>query len=235
MESIAIIPARGGSKRIPQKNIRDFCGKPIIAYSIEAALKSNCFDEVMVSTNSEEIACIARRHGASVPFLRSEQNSNDFATTADVIAEVLNEYRSRGKNYDCFACIYATAPFVTAERLKDAMKFANGANAVVPVVRYSFPPQRACVIRDGSLVYLQPQYEQTRIQDLEPVYHDCGQFYLGICNTFREFHTLMPPDTKPYIVPEEEAQDIDTLSDWRIAEFKYKALHNREKEHVSDV
>ena len=235
MKSIAIIPARGGSKRIPRKNIRDFCGKPIIAYSIEAALMSDCFDEVMVSTDNEEIAGIARKYGAAVPFMRSAEAANDFATTADVIAEVLRRYERRGRLFDRFACIYATAPFVSADRLKDAVNLIHEACAVVSVVRYSFPPQRACVIRDGSLAYLQPQYEQTRSQDLEPVYHDAGQFYVGKCDVFREYHTLIPPGTKPYIVPEQEVQDIDTLSDWTIAEMKYMALHNEEKKHVSDV
>lgn len=229
MSSIAIITARGGSKRIPKKNIREFCGKPIIIYSIEAAIKSGVFDEIMVSTDSVEIADIAEQHGAKVPFLRSEKTSNDFATTADVIAEVLEAYKTRGQKYDYFACIYPTAPFVTASKLADAMGFLKekGADALVSVVRYSFPPQRGFVIEEEWIKYQYPQYERTRSQDLEPIYHDCGQFYICSCEKFLNEHTLILPKTMPYIVDEEEVQDIDTISDWNIAEAKYTVL-NRE-------
>lgn len=225
MSIIAIITARGGSKRIPKKNIKEFCGKPIIAYSIEAALNSNVFDEVMVSTDSEEIKAVAEQYGASVPFLRSEVTSNDFATTADVIEEVLNSYKIFGRLFDSFACIYPTAPFVTKERLADAASYLNEADAVVSVVKYSFPPQRAFVLRDGFVAYQFPEFERSRSQDLEPIYHDCGQFYM--CNTeeFLDKHSLILNNTKPYILPEEEVQDIDTMSDWEIAEAKYSVLH----------
>ena len=167
MRRIAIITARGGSKRIPKKNIKVFCGKPIIVYSIEAAIGSGLFDEVMVSTDSEEIAEVARQHGAKVPFLRSEKTSDDYATTVDVIKEVLSEYEKQGKTFDLFACIYPTAPFLTADVLKDAMKELErvGADALVPVVQFSFPPQRAFVIRDGFLKYEFPEYEKARSQE----------------------------------------------------------------------
>lgn len=225
MANVAIITARGGSKRIPKKNIKEFCGKPIIAYSIKAALDSGAFDEVMVSTDSEEIAEIARRYGASVPFLRSETTSNDFATTADVLEEVLAQYREIGKPFDRFACIYPTAPFVTGERLAEAMGLLSDAEAVVSVVRFSFPPQRAFVIRGGFAAYQYPQYERTRSQDLEPIYHDCGQFYCCRTVPFLEKHSVILPKTKPYELPDEEVQDIDTMSDWEIAEAKYAVLH----------
>lgn len=225
MGTIAIITARGGSKRIPKKNIRAFCGKPIIAYSIEAALSSGAFEEVMVSTDSEEIKAIAEYYGASVPFLRSELTSNDFATTADVLEEVISNYRDIGKTFDSFACVYPTAPFVTGERLAEAIELLNDADAVLSVVRFSFPPQRAFVIRNGSVSFQFPQYERARSQDLEPIYHDCGQFYMCRVNTFLEHHSLILPVTKPYILPEEEVQDIDTMTDWDIAEAKYKVLH----------
>lgn len=225
MTNVAIITARGGSKRIPKKNIKEFCGKPIIAYSIEAALSADVYDEVMVSTDSEEIAEVARTYGALVPFLRSESTSNDFATTADVITEVLDEYKKAGKQFDAFTCIYPTAPFVTGERLSEAVKLLNDADAVISVVRFSFPPQRAFVIRDGNVAFQFPEYERTRSQDLESIYHDCGQFY--ICNTelFLEKHSLILPRTKPYELPDEEVQDIDTMSDWEIAEAKFRVLH----------
>ena len=229
MSNVAIITARGGSKRIPRKNIKEFCGKPIIAYSIEAALKSGVFDEVMVSTDSEEIKCISEKCGAKVPFLRSENTSNDFATSAGVIAEVLHSYLDIGKAFDCFACIYPTAPFLTAERLFEAVSSLEDADAVVSVVKYSFPPQRAFLINDGIVSYQFPEYEKIRSQDLEPIYHDCGQFYICNTNAFMKNHSLILPRTKPYIIPEEEVQDIDTMSDWIIAEAKFSVLHGGRK------
>ncbi|MBR1423120.1 MAG: pseudaminic acid cytidylyltransferase [Ruminococcus sp.] len=228
MSNIAIITARGGSKRIPKKNIKEFCGKPIIAHSIEAALSSGAFDEVMVSTDSEEIKIIAEQYGASVPFLRSEATSNDFATTADVLEEVINSYKSIGRFFNSFACIYPTAPFVTGARLAEAAELLKGAEAVLSVVKFSFPPQRAFVIRGGKVAFQYPEYERARSQDLEPIYHDCGQFYMCKVEPFLEHHSLILPVTKPYLLPEEEVQDIDTMSDWEIAEAKYKVLHKGE-------
>lgn len=227
MSKIAIITARGGSKRIPKKNIKEFCGKPIIAYSIEAALASCVFDEVMVSTDSEEIKEIAERYGASVPFLRSGAASNDFATTADVIEEVLDCYEEVGKSYDSFACIYPTAPFITGDKLAEAAVYLENADAVLTVVKFSFPPQRAFVICEGKIAYQYPEYERIRSQDLEPIYHDCGQFYMCKCDTFKKHHSLILPNTKPYIISEEEVQDIDTISDWIIAEAKFKSISNK--------
>ena len=224
MARVAIITARGGSKRIPKKNIKEFCGKPIIAYSIKAALDSKAFDEVMVSTDSEEIADVAKFFGANVPFFRSEATSNDFATTADVIAEVLVKYSEEGRDFDSFACIYPTAPFVTGERLAEAARLLDETDAVLSVVKYSFPPQRAFVIRNGNVSYQYPEYEKTRSQDLEPIYHDCGHFCKS--EAFKVFHSLILPRTKPYIIKEEEVQDIDTMSDWAIAEAKYTVLHS---------
>ena len=150
MRRIAIITARGGSKRIPRKNIKEFCGKPILAYSIEAALASGLFDTVMVSTDDEEIAGIAKEYGAEVPFYRSEATSNDFATTNDVLLEVLAEYEKRGEQYDVACCIYPTAPFVTSEKLKDATKRLEDSDAdtIIPVVAFSYPPQRAMIVEN---------------------------------------------------------------------------------------
>ena len=227
MSAIAIITARGGSKRIPRKNIKDFLGKPIIAYSIEAALQSGVFDEVMVSTDDEEIAELARKYGANVPFLRSEATSNDFATTLDVLTEVLDSYKAIGKQYDIFACIYPTAPFITSEKLKNAFNLLqrNNSNSVVPVVKYSFPPQRAFVERDGFIVYQYPEFALKRSQDLEPIYHDSGQFYICKTDSFLKDGKVISDKSVPFVLPEEEVQDIDTLSDWVIAEEKYKHLH----------
>lgn len=226
MKSIAIITARGGSKRIPQKNIKDFCGKPIIAYSIEAAIESSCFDTVMVSTDSREIASIARKYGAEVPFLRSAETSNDYATTTEVIYEVLNMYKKNGIEYETVGCIYPTAPFVTAKKLQEAVNLlaSNNCDSVVPVVAYSFPPQRANVIRNGKLQYQHPEYMFKRSQDLEKIYHDCGQFYICKVETFMKNKKLITDNTVPIIMPEEEVQDIDNMSDWIMAEMKYKAF-----------
>lgn len=226
MSSIAIITARGGSKRIPKKNIKPFCGKPILAYSIQAALESGIFDTVMVSTDSEEIAAVAREYGAEVPFLRSTATSNDYATTADVLMEVLDQYSAAGKTFDWFCCLYPTAPFVTAEKLRHAAdSFLNSDHdSLMPVVRYSFPPQRAMVLRNGNLVYQYPEYARARSQDLEPIYHDCGQFYFCQVKPFITSRTLVTGNTQAFIVPEEEVQDIDTLTDWVLAETKYRTF-----------
>lgn len=230
MSSVAIITARGGSRRIPKKNIKEFCGKPIIAYSIEAALSSGLFDEVMVSTDSEEIKAVAEQYGAKVPFLRSEATSNDFAVTADVLLEVIGEYKKMGMEFETIACMYPTSPFVTGERIRDAMMKleAEGGDSLLTMVRYSFPPQRALVVKEGKAAYQYPQYERTRSQDLEPIYHDCGQFYIVHTDVFLRERTLITKNTIPYIMPETEVQDIDTLSDWEIAEAKYKVLHKED-------
>jgi N-acylneuraminate cytidylyltransferase len=230
MTSIAIITARGGSKRIPHKNIKDFCGKPIIAYSIEAALKSGLFDEVMVSTDSMEIADIAKGYGAHVPFLRSELTSNDYATTNDVLQEVLSEYEVRGIEYEVMFCIYPTAPFVTPGKLKialDSLKRTN-ADSLLPVVAFSFPPQRGMIIRDDRIGYQFSEYKLSRSQDLEPMYHDCGQFYACKVEAFRKFKSIVTDNTIPLVLPENEVQDIDTESDWQIAEMKYRLMKQRE-------
>ena len=222
MSNIAIITARGGSKRIPKKNIREFCGKPIIAYSIEAALESGIFDEVMVSTDSKEIAEISEKYGAMVPFFRSEETSGDYAVTEDVLLEVLDMYNEQGKTFDNVCCIYPTAPFITAGKLQDAYRILEEndlINSVVPVVRFSFPPQRGMIRRNGMLEYQYPENAMKRSQDLEPVFHDCGQFYFYRTSSFRAGQT---EKNLPLIMPEEETQDIDNFSDWELAEVKYK-------------
>ena len=226
MSAIAIITARGGSKRIPKKNIKEFCGKPIIAYSIEAALKSGAFDTVMVSTDSEEIAEISKEYGAEVPFMRSQKTSDDFATTTDVLIEVIEEYQKRGKIFDTIACLYPTAPFITEEKLRDAMKLQNedGVDSVISVVKYDFPPQRAFVISDGKVEYQYPENRNVRSQDLEPIYHDCGQFYMFEADKFLATHKMMQDNCRPYILKEEEVQDIDNESDWNMAEIKYQRI-----------
>ena len=226
MKAIAIITARGGSKRIPRKNIKAFCGKPIIEYSIKAAIESGVFDEVMVSTDDEEIASIAKAAGANVPFLRSSEAANDFATTADVLMEVFQNYQKLGCEYDYACCIYPTAPFVTADKLKNALQLLRTPNtdSVITVTPFSFPPQRGFVINNNSLSYQYPEYALTRSQDLPKIYHDCGQFYFFRVSMFMEHKTAVYGNVRPIIVDETEVQDIDTLTDWKLAEIKYRFM-----------
>lgn len=227
MKKIAIIPARGGSKRIPRKNIKNFLGKPIIAYSIEAAIESKAFDEVMVSTDDKEIAEIAKQFGANVPFFRSPEMSSDMAMTAPVLVEVVNEYKKRGQDFDYVCCIYPCAPFIKAERIKEAMdKLVNfDADSVLPVVKFSYPPQRCLVIRNSKLQMLHPENYNVRSQDLEPYYHDCGQFYCLKTRALIKEEKLYCGITLPIEIPESEMQDIDNEEDWKIAEMKFKMLN----------
>lgn len=226
MKKIAIITARGGSKRIPKKNIREFCGKPILAYSIEAAAESGIFDTVMVSTDSGEIAAVAEKYGAEVPFYRSEETAGDFATTNDVLLEVLAEYEKRGKRFELGCCIYPTAPFVTGEKLREGVDklLLSDADTLIPVVAFSYPPQRAMIVREGRLVFECPQYLDSRSQDLEPHYHDVGQFYVFRTESFRRNRKLMVGNILPMVVSELEVQDIDNQTDWEIAEMKYRLM-----------
>lgn len=224
MKSIAIITARGGSKRIPRKNVKEFCGKPILAYSIEAAIESGLFQEVMVSTEDEEIAGLALQYGAKVPFYRSEKTSGDYATTNDVILEVLEEYEIRGQHFDIACCLYPTAPFVTAQKLREAfsMLCASDADTLIPVTAFSYPPQRALILKEGRLVFEYPEYMDSRSQDLPPHFHDAGQFYLLKTEAFRRQRKLMVGNILPFEVSELEVQDIDHQTDWEIAEMKYR-------------
>ena len=210
-KAIAIITARGGSKRIPKKNIKEFCGKPIIAYSIRAALDSGIFDEVMVSTDSEEIAEIARAYGAKVPFMRSAKTSDDFATTADVLMEVLERYQEMDRTFDVMSCIYPTAPFVTPQKLQSAYDTLTKEQAVMamPVVAFSYPPQRSYVLNGNMLEMKWKENYNKRSQDLEKMYHDAGQFYMYQVEAFVRLKGQMTESIVPVIVVEMEVQDID--------------------------
>ena len=229
MSSVAIITARGGSKRIPHKNIKSFLGEPIIAYSIRAALESGCFDEVMVSTDDGKIAEVAEKFGAKVPFFRSAENSDDFSTTRDVVKEVLAQYAAEGKYFDYACCIYPTAPFITAQRLAESMKLLEEkqADSVFPVVQFSFPPQRSIVLNDGKAAFKWPEHTLTRSQDLEPFYHDCGQFYCLNVKAFGEQELLIMKNTYPVVLDEMEVQDIDNETDWKLAELKFSLLREK--------
>ena len=223
MSNVAVITARGGSKRIPKKNIKNFCGKPIIAYPIEAAVKSKLFDEVMVSTDDLEIAETAKKYGANIPFMRSEKNSDDYATTADVLKEVLEEYSKRNQQFEWICCIYPTAPFVTAEKLQKSFEYLqkHSADSLIPVVKFSYPPQRSFIINAGFLKYKWSENINARSQDLEPLYHDVGQYYFWKVNKFLDGSI---EKIIPYVLDELQVQDIDNLDDWKLAEMKYKLL-----------
>lgn len=228
MGKIAIIPARGGSKRIPHKNIKDFLGKPIIAYSIEAALSSNLFDEVMVSTDDDAIAELAKDLGANVPFIRSKANADDHAPTYNVIQEVSEWYNAhKGLTFDVTCCLYATAPFVTSDTLNKAYAQMEKENklAILPVVEYSYPIQRALCFRDDKLVMADELNLKTRSQDLVKHYHDTGQFYMYNTKDYLEKGSIFKLNPAALILSNLEVQDIDTEADWKLAEIKYKTLH----------
>lgn len=230
MSRLAIIPARGGSKRIPRKNIKPFLGKSIIAYSIEAALSSGLFDEVMVSTDDEEIAVIARKYGAEVPFVRSSKNANDFATTLDVIEEVINTYAGKNKRFSEACCIYATAPFVSSNLLieSQALFEQKKYDSLFPVLKFGFPIQRAmCRNEDGLTVMMQPEHLTTRSQDLEAAYHDCGMFYWFKPEVALREGRLWTNNCGSIVLSEMDAHDIDTPQDWEVAEFKYGLKQSR--------
>lgn len=224
MNNIAIITARGGSKRIPRKNIRPFLGKPIIAYVIDAALQSGLFSEVMVSTDDVEIANIAQEYGASVPFFRTAKTADDFATTAAVLYEVLAQYKQQGKTFDYACCLYPTAPFVTPDLLNRAFSTLTEKqfDTVYPVQLFSFPIQRAVLLRDSNVQWFQPEHALTRSQDLEPTYHDAGQFYFFNVASFQQSKRLVTDNSGGIVISEMAAHDIDTEADWQVAEFKFQ-------------
>lgn len=226
MKSLAVITARGGSKRIPKKNIREFCGKPIIQYSIESALESRIFDEVMVSTDDEQIKEIAISCGAKVPFMRSIETSSDVAMTHEVLIEVILKYKELGQEFDFMCCIYPTAPFITAHKLVNSMKVLQEkkADTVIPIIPFSFPPQRGFIIENDILQFKWPENIFKRSQDLQLMYHDCGQYYCLSVERFMLEKKLIMAYTVPYIVSELEAQDIDNEVDWMMAELKYKLM-----------
>ena len=227
MRNLAIIPARGGSKRIPRKNIRDFLGKPIIAYSIEVALQSGLFEEVMVSTDEHEIAEIAVRYGAKVPFYRSAEASGDQATTMDVIKEVKSEYQKQfSREFDLICCIYPAAPLIKSEYLKNGLDLLLSSNydCVFPIVAFGYPVWRGLEItHEGKARMIWPEYKNIRTQDLSKVYHDAGQWYWLNMNQIKD--SVFTRHTGSVILSEVETQDIDNLSDWTLAEMKYRLLN----------
>jgi N-acylneuraminate cytidylyltransferase len=229
-EAIAIIPARGGSKRIPRKNLKSFLGKPIIQYAIEAAINSDCFSEIVVSTDDSEIATIAKDLGASVPFYRSSENSSDYATTMSVISEVFDFYTRVGKHFAIACCIYPTAVFTSKENLIHAYNLLinSEADSVIPVIKFGYPVFRAFSIKGDKLSYQWPEFQNTRSQDLPNLYHDSGQFYFFRTEPILKKNSLVTTNSLPLILSETEAQDIDNEEDWRMAEIKYKLFKKYE-------
>ena len=224
--NLCIIPARGGSKRIPQKNIKDFLGKPIIAYSIQTAVDSGLFAEVMVSTDDSQIADVAQEYGASVPFLRSKENSDDFATTLNVIAEVLEKYQNElDRKFDYVCCLYATAPLVTKEKLADGLDLIKqgGYASVFPVVRYGHPIWRGMLKNGSNVSFIWEENIQKRTQDLDAVFHDAGQWYWLIAQNLPD--TLLSNKSSSIEIVDTEVQDIDNPVDWELAELKYKLIN----------
>lgn len=224
--SVAIITARGGSKRIPRKNIKLFRDKPIIAYSIEAALMSGLFDYVMVSTDDEEIAEIAEKHGAKVPFLRSKKTSDDYTGTADVVIEVLNDLLKSGQSFDYACCVYPTAPLITIQTITDAYNtlIDNDFDSVFPVCQFSYPIKRGLEIKNSKVSMIWPENLNMRSQDLPPAYHDAGQFYWLNVSRFLEQKKLFTENSGSIILDEMAVQDIDNDTDWKIAELKHTLL-----------
>lgn len=224
---LAIIPARGGSKRIPRKNVRPFCGKPIIVWSVEAALRSGCFDKVLVSTDDAEIAAIALQHGADVPFMRPAELSGDHVATIAVVAHAIEQVAKQGEVSDPVCCIYATAPFVTAQDLRHGLDVLARADCdyVFPATRYPFPIQRAVRLDpDGHVAMFEPAMFNTRSQDLEEAWHDAGQFYWGRADAWRTGRPIFGPASVALRMPRHRVQDIDTPDDWLRAEWMFRAM-----------
>tara|TARA_B100000963_G_C22631185_1_gene675013 strand:- start:2141 stop:2833 length:693 start_codon:yes stop_codon:yes gene_type:complete len=227
MKNICVITARGGSKRIPRKNIKDFLGKPIIAYSIELAIESRLFEEVMVSTDDEEIANVAKSFGAKVPFLRSAENANDYAGTFEVLKEVMGRYKKIGQSFNYLCCLYPTAPFVqkeTLQRTYDLLK-KRCYHTVFPVCKYSTPIQRALKIVNDRIEMFSPENRYKRSQDLEQAYYDVGQFYWLDVSKMDKEGQLYSSKSGFVVLDEKLVQDIDTPEDWEFAELKYKLIN----------
>lgn len=233
--NVAIIPARGGSKRIPRKNIRDFWGKPIIAYVIETAIQSALFDEVMVSTEDEEISQIAIHYGAKVPFMRSATNANDHAGTTDVLLEVLATYESEGQIFSHGCCIYPTAPLLTTKLLKEGWDLLSDQkyDSVFPVLRHSAPIQRALKVEGSKASMIWPEHYQARSQDLTTTYYDAGQFYWFAAGPLQRKRQLWTDNSGAIIISAMQAQDIDHLDDWQMAELKYQLQQQRLERRTS--
>lgn len=224
---IAVIPARGGSKRIPRKNIKLFCGKPMIAWSIAAAKESGCFDRIVVSTDDQEIARVAREQGADIPFMRPATLADDHTATAPVIAHAIQALQQTGCNPTEVCCIYATAPFLAPEDIRRGLGklLETESQFVFPVTSFPFAIQRAIrLAADGRMTMFQPDQFLTRSQDLEQAWHDAGQFYWGSAASWSSGDPVFGPRSYAIILPRYRVQDIDTIEDWQMAEFLFTCL-----------
>ena len=225
--NICVIPARGGSKRIPRKNIKSFCGQSMIGYSIKAAIASECFDKVIVSTDDQEIAEVAKSFGAIVPFVRPDELSNDYAGTVPVIKHAIEWFDDQEQPPSEVCCLYATAPFVSAGAIRRAYEQMQSAQAdyCFTITSFAFPIQRAIKITaENRIEMFYPEHLETRSQDLEESYHDAGQFYWGKAETFKQQKPLFSKSATSYILPRHLVQDIDTPEDWKRAELMYQVL-----------
>ena len=227
--NVCVIPARGGSKRIPRKNIKEFNGKPIIAYSIEAALKSNCFSQVIVSTDDDEISEVAMKYGAKVPFVRPDELSNDYVGTIPVIRHAIEWIEDNDNTVENVCCLYATAPFVQSKIISEAYQqlISSKSDYCFSVTSFAFPIQRAIKIVQGYKVDMfYPEHFNIRSQDLEEAFHDAGQFYWGKAQAFKDELPLFSEVASAFILPRYLVQDIDTEEDWIRAEAMYKVLQH---------
>jgi pseudaminic acid cytidylyltransferase len=225
---LCVIPARGGSKRIPRKNIKPFCGKPMIAWSIEAALQSRCFDQILVSTDDAEIAEVARQYGAQVPFMRPAELSDDHTGTTAVIAHAINWFAALGQIPEQVCCLYATAPFICADDLRKGLSILTetACDYAFSVTSYAFPIQRAIRITEtGRVEMFNPEHFNTRSQDLEEAFHDAGQFYWGRAQAWLQNKVIFGPTSAPIKLPRHRVQDIDTSEDWVRAEWLFRAMN----------
>lgn len=224
--NLAVIPARGGSKRIPRKNIKAFCGKPMLAYSIELAKNCGVFDDVIVSTDDAEIAQLARDMGANVPFVRPAELADDFSGTRAVTNHAMTTYAEQFGQPDFCCCIYATAPFLKASFVRqgiEALKASPDKSFAFSVTSFSFPVQRALKMEGNGVASLYPEYASTRSQDLVEAYHDAGQFYWGSYSGYLSQKAMFSEHSIPIVLPRYLVQDIDTPEDWQRAELMYQA------------
>ena len=229
---LCVIPARGGSKRIPRKNIREFCGKPIIAWSIEIATQSGCFDKIIVSTEDTEMASIGQQYGADIPFKRPAELSDDYTVTTEVISHAVNWYIDHGINLTAVCCIYPTAVLMQAEDLREGLKtlLSNNLDYVFPVTNFAFPIQRALKINgEGRTEMFIPEHLNTRSQDLEEAWHDAGQFYWGNSKAWLNKKPIFSSNSMPICIPSYRVQDIDTPDDWERAQLLFEILKSKKK------
>ena len=227
---LCVIPARGGSKRIPKKNIKNFCGKPIIAWSIETAKESKCFDKIIVSTDDEQIAYEARRYGAEVPFMRPKELSDDYTATVPVISHAIEWQTKNDRKPKYVCCIYPTAPFIKTIDLQKGLRVLKESKSdyVFSATDYPYPIQRSFRInKDNTLEMFYPEHYNSRSQDLEEAFHDAGQFYWGLTDAWLNDRPVFNKNSTPTIIPRNRVQDIDTPEDWHIAVSMFEALNKK--------